>query len=112
MLPQVFFDIASGGKDLGRIEIGLFGKTVPKTVENFVALATHEVGWVWCVTLLMSTAVPVLAERLWLQREHFPSSHQELHDTRFAYTQVNVLMHSCLHVRHLCSLRCKLLFTC
>lgn len=88
MLPQVFFDIASGGKDLGRIEIGLFGKTVPKTVENFVALATHEVGWVWCVTLLMSTAVPVLAERLWLQREHFPSSHQELHDTRFAYTHI------------------------
>ena len=44
VLPQVFFDIESGGKALGRIEIGLFGKTVPKTVENFVALATHEVG--------------------------------------------------------------------
>lgn len=40
---QVFFDIESDGKALGRIEIGLFGKTVPKTVKNFVALATHEV---------------------------------------------------------------------
>ena len=88
MLLQVFFDIESGGKNLGRIEIGLFGKTVPKTVENFVALATHEVGSVWCVTLLMLTAVAVLAERLWLQRERFPSSHQELHDTRFAYTHI------------------------
>ena len=30
---------------MGRIEIGLFGKTVPKTVKNFVALATHEVSY-------------------------------------------------------------------
>ena len=26
------------------IEIALFGKTVPRTVKNFVALATHEVS--------------------------------------------------------------------
>lgn len=42
---QVFFDVTIGGEDKGRIEIGLFGKTVPKTVKNFVALATHEKGF-------------------------------------------------------------------
>lgn len=40
----VYFDIEIGGKDVGRIEIGLFGKTVPKTVKNFVELAKREQG--------------------------------------------------------------------
>lgn len=38
----MFFDIEHGGKPLGRLVFGLYGKTVPKTVENFVSLAKGE----------------------------------------------------------------------
>jgi len=38
----VYFDITQGGEPLGRVEIGLFGKTVPKTVQNFKELATKH----------------------------------------------------------------------
>uniref|UniRef100_A0A3B4YYA7 Peptidyl-prolyl cis-trans isomerase n=1 Tax=Stegastes partitus TaxID=144197 RepID=A0A3B4YYA7_9TELE len=42
--PAVFFDITVAGHEVGRIVIGLFGEVVPLTVNNFVALATGEVG--------------------------------------------------------------------
>merc|ERR1712131_475172 len=42
---KVLFDMEIGGEKIGTIEIGLFGKTVPKTVENFYTLASGEKGF-------------------------------------------------------------------
>ena len=42
---KVVFEMSIGGKPAGNIEIGLFGKTVPKTVDNFVQLADRTQGF-------------------------------------------------------------------
>ncbi|CAD5205969.1 unnamed protein product [Bursaphelenchus okinawaensis] len=41
---KVIFEIEIGGEKAGKVEIGLFGKTVPKTVKNFVELCKKPAG--------------------------------------------------------------------
>jgi peptidyl-prolyl cis-trans isomerase B (cyclophilin B) len=42
---KVYFDMTIGGEPAGRIVIGLFGKVVPKTAENFKELAIGSKGF-------------------------------------------------------------------
>lgn len=40
---KVVFEVSIGDEKIGKIELGLFGKKAPKTVENFVAFASDGV---------------------------------------------------------------------
>ena len=42
---KIAWDIDIGDKKAGTIVMGVFGNVAPKTVANFVALASHQVSW-------------------------------------------------------------------
>ena len=41
---KIYFDVAIADQNIGRIVIGLFGRTAPKTVKNFVQLSQGTVA--------------------------------------------------------------------
>eukprot|EP00563_Minutocellus_polymorphus_P004375 CAMPEP_0181046328 /NCGR_PEP_ID=MMETSP1070-20121207/14286_1 /TAXON_ID=265543 /ORGANISM="Minutocellus polymorphus, Strain NH13" /LENGTH=231 /DNA_ID=CAMNT_0023124923 /DNA_START=23 /DNA_END=718 /DNA_ORIENTATION=+ len=41
----VFFDVSIDGEPAGRVEMGMYGTTTPKTCDNFRALCTGEKGF-------------------------------------------------------------------
>merc|ERR1712075_21341 len=43
--PKCFFDVTAGGSPVGRVVMELRADVVPKTAENFRALATGEKGF-------------------------------------------------------------------
>jgi len=46
-------DIAIDRRYAGRLEIGLFGDVVPKTVKNFKGLITHQMVWYKLTTVIL-----------------------------------------------------------
>lgn len=42
---KVYFDVKIGGKEAGRIVMGLFGELMPKTVQHFRAMCTGSDVW-------------------------------------------------------------------
>ena len=82
----VYFDVSIGGQPAGRIEMGLYGSTVPKTTENFKQVrTTFEL---WRILFLFGTLKNLCScspsalhrqTRIWLQGQRLSSGHSRFH---------------------------------
>lgn len=75
----MFFEVKIGDEDVGRIVIGLFGKTVPKTVNNFIELAKRPEG----VSQFLQISMKNYLNLGRLQGKQIPSRDSGLYDSRW-----------------------------
>lgn len=61
----VYLDIDINGQEAGKIVIGLFGATTPKTVQNFISLAKHEVRFIM-VFMQYTIKCPIILFLVWI----------------------------------------------
>ena len=53
-------EIEIGGEKAGRLEIGLFGDVVPKTVQNFIQLHTHAKVSTVCFRIVLKDTLCIV----------------------------------------------------
>ena len=93
---QVFFDMEVGNEKAGRIVIGLFGKEVPKTVDNFKTLATTGVDGKKYKGSTFHRIIP----NFMIQGEFIPRRNNFVGSMHYSYMSrlSFLLLHSVVHV--------------
>ena len=80
----VYLDMDIDGNETGRIIIGLFGATTPKTVQNFISLSTEEVFniIIIIIIIIMHLFYFLVTVWIWLPWFHISPDNTKLYDAR------------------------------